>query len=147
MAIKALNASGIGVGVFQPPAEFSETCRALGPLKVADNLSHTAYIQKAFLDELKVAGAFAVNPRVTLNGKVKKLEFSSSRGLNGGSWTIDLALTSSNGKEMTVSEYYEFSSGFSAPEACRQTADAFSRAVQNLVGKTVSDAQFSNLIR
>ena len=147
MAIRALNATGVGVGSFQPPAEFSETCRALGPLKVADNLSHTQYIQKAFQDELKVAGAFAASPRVTLNGKVTKLEFSSSRGLNGGSWTIDLALTSSNGQAMNVSEYYEFSSGFSAPEACRQTADAFSRAVQNLVGKTVSNPQFPQMVR
>jgi hypothetical protein len=147
MAIRTLNASGIGVGSFQPPAQFSQTCRALGPLKVADNLSHTQYIQKAFEDELKIAGAFAPTPRVILNGKINKLEFSSARGLTGGSWTIDLGLASSNGKSMTVNEYYEFDSGFSAPEACRQTAEAFSRAVQNLIGKTVNNPQFVSLVR
>jgi hypothetical protein len=146
LAIKSLKASGIGVGAFQPPAEFSETCRALGPLKVADNLTHTGYIQKAFEDELKLAGAFGTPSRVSLNGKINKLEFSSSHGLTGGYWKIDMTLASTNGQSMNVDEYYEFNSGFSAPEACRQTAEAFTRAVQNLVGKTVSDPKFKSLV-
>jgi hypothetical protein len=147
MAIRSLNASGIGMGSFQPPAEFSENCRALGPLKVADNLSHTQYIQHAFEDELKLAGAYAATPRVSLNGKINKLEFSSSKGLTGGFWAIDMTLASSNGQSMNVNEYYEFNSGFSAPEACRQTAEAFSRAVQNLVGKTVRDPKFVAMVK
>ncbi|WP_395669761.1 hypothetical protein [Rhodoferax sp.] len=148
VAIKALGVTGIGVGTFSPPATFSETCRALGPLKVADNLTHTQYIQRAFEDELKVAGVFAATaPRVTITGKVERLEFSSSRGLVGGSWTIDLNISSSNGQSMSAKEYYEFESGFSAPEACRQTAEAFSRAVQNLIGKTVANPSFAALIK
>jgi len=135
MAIKALGSSGIGVGSFTPPATFSDTCRALGPLRVSDNLTHTQYIQKAFEDELKVAGAFAANAaRVTLTGKVNQMEFSSTRA-------------SSNGQSMTVKEHYEFDSGFIANEACRQTAEAFSRAVQNLVGKSVRNPSFAQLIR
>ena len=148
VALKSLGSSGIGVGTFSPPASFSETCRALGPLKVADNLSHTQYIQRAFEDELKVAGAFAAtSSRVVLTGKLERLEFSSSRGLTGGSWTIDLNLSSTNGQSMITKEYYEFDSGFSAPEACRQTAEAFSRAVQNLIGKTVTNPSFASLIK
>lgn len=146
-AIKALNVSGVGLGTFSPPADFSANCRALGPLQVADGLSHTQYVRKAFEDELKIAGAFANGAaRVTLAGTINKLEFSSSRGLTGGSWTIDLTLSSSNGKSLTVNEYYEFNSGFVANEACRNTADAFSRAVQNLVGKTVRNPGFAALI-
>ena len=88
-AIKALNASGVGLGTFAAPAHFDANCRALGPLQVADGLSHTDYIRKAFEDGLKIAGAFADGAaKVSLNGKVNKLEFSSSRGLTGGSWTI-----------------------------------------------------------
>ncbi|HSF47317.1 MAG TPA: hypothetical protein VLA73_03025 [Burkholderiales bacterium] len=148
VAIKALGVTGIGVGPFTGPPTFDANCRAMGPLHVADNLTHTQYIQRAFEDELKVAGAFAqASPRVTLTGNVSRLEFSSTRGLTGGSWTIDLALTSSNGRRMTVAEHYEFPSGFIATEACRQTAEAFSRAVQNLIGKTVRSAEFAGLIR
>ena len=147
-AIKALGATGIGIGTFTPPSAFSANCRALGPLQVADGLSHTQYIQRAFEDELKIAGAYAAgSTKVTLAGKVERLEFSSARALTGGSWTIDLALNSSNGKSLKVAEYYEFNSGFAAPEACRNTAEAFSRAVQNLVGKTVKDASFKTLLQ
>jgi hypothetical protein len=146
--IKSLNIKDIGVANFTGPAKFDATCRALGPLQVADGLTHTQYIQKAFQDELKVAGAITANaPRVLLSGLVERLEFSSSRALTGGSWTIDLQLTSSNGQSMKVAEYYEFNSGFAAPEACRNTAEAFSRAVQNLVGKAVQSPQFARLTR
>ncbi len=147
-AIKAINATGVGVRSFAGPVDFSSNCRALGPMQVADNLSHTQYIQKAFEDELKVAGAFAQGaPRVSIGGKVSKLEFSSSKGLTGGYWQIDLALDSSNGKRLDVSEYYEFNSGFSATEACRNTAEAYSRAVQNLVGKAVKSPGFGELLK
>ena len=148
VAIKALGITGVGVGPFTGPATFDANCRAVGALQVADNLTHTQYIQKAFEDELKVAGAFAsASPRVTLSGNVSRLELSSTRGLTGGSWTIDLGLTSSNGRKMTVAEHYEFPSGFIANEACRQTAEAFTRAVQNLVGKTVRSPEFAGLVR
>ena len=147
-AIKALGATGVGVRTFSSPADFSSTCRALGPMKVADNLSHTQYIQKAFEDEFKIAGAFATTaPRVTIGGKVAKLEFSSSKGITGGYWQIDLSLDSSNGSRLDVSEYYEFNSGFVANDACRNTAEAFSRAVQNLVGKAVKSPSFKQLLQ
>jgi len=94
------------------------------------------------------AGAFAPSaPRVTLGGKVSKLEFSSTKGLTSGYWQIDLALDSSNGKKLDVSEYYEFNSGFVANEACRNTAEAYSRAVQNLVGKAVHSPSFAELLK
>ncbi|HVQ03497.1 MAG TPA: hypothetical protein VMT14_08270, partial [Burkholderiaceae bacterium] len=113
-----------------------------------DNLTHTQYIQKAFEDELKIAGAYAQSaPRVSVGGRVTKLEFSSSKGLTGGYWQIDLALDSSNGKKVDVSEYYEFNSGFVANEACRNTAEADSRAVQNLVGKAVRMPAFAELLK
>jgi hypothetical protein len=77
---------------------------------------------------------------------VNRLEFSTTKGLTGGSWTIDLTLTSSNGKVIDVKEYYEFKSGFGANEACRNTAEAFSRAVQDLVGKALASPAFPGLV-
>ena len=148
LAIKAINATNVGVRSFVGPSDFSSNCRALGPMQVADNLSHTQYIQKAFEDELKVAGAFAQSgARVSIGGKVNKLEFSSSKGLTGGYWQIDLTLDSSNGKKLDISEYYEFNSGFAASEACRNTAEAYSRFVQNLVGKAVKSREFTDLLK
>jgi hypothetical protein len=57
-AIKALNTTGIGVGAFTSAASFDASCRAFGPMQVADGLTHVEYIRRAFEDELKVAGAF-----------------------------------------------------------------------------------------
>jgi len=148
VAIRKLNIKNVAIGTFQPPASFSETCRGLGPLKVSDNLTHTQYIQKAFEDELKIAGAYSQGaPNLTISGKILKLDFSTIRALTGGSWTINLELSSSNGNKMNVAEYYEFDSGFSAPEACRQTAEAFTRAVQNLISKTLADPNFVLLVK
>jgi hypothetical protein len=147
-SIKQTNATGIGLATFAGPANFSSNCRALGPMRVADGITHTQYIQRAFEDELKIAGAFSASPaRVTLTGKIEKIDFSTTRAVTGGSWTIDFSLGSSNGKNLKVSEYYEFDSGFMANEACRNTAEAFSRAVQNLVGKTVKHPSFASLVQ
>ncbi len=148
VALKKIAATDVAVGNFSGPANFGTACRAAGPLGVADGLSHTAYVRKAFEDELKIAGSHASGaPRVTLSGEVTKMEFSSARGLTGGSWDIDLALKSSNGKSMTASEHYEFESGFIADTACKQTAEAFMPAVQNLVGKVVRSPEFKALVQ
>jgi len=147
LAIRAMNQTGIGLGSFQEPTNFDSSCRMFGPMQIADGLSHGQYIRKAFEDELKMAGAYATgSPRVRLSGKLNKLEFSSTSGLTGGYWTIDLALVSSNGKQMRVGEHYEFNSGFEAGSACRNVAEAFSRAVQNLVSKAVRNPAFSMLL-
>lgn len=146
LAIKALGVSSVSVGAFSGPAEFESACRAAGPLAAPDGMSHTAYIKKTLEDELKIAGAYAASsPRVTLTGIVDRLAFSSSRGLTGGSWDIDLRLRSSNGREMSASERYEFKSGFDALTACKQTAEAFMPAVQNLIGKVVQSPEFKDL--
>jgi hypothetical protein len=147
VALKALGVTGVSVGAFTGPASFDKACRAAGPLAPPDGMSHTAYIQKAFEDELKVAGAYAASaPRVTLSGVVNKLAFSSSRGLTGGTWDIDLTLNSSNGKTLSVVEHYEFESGFVADTACKQTAETYFRAVQNLISKAVRSSEFSELL-
>ena len=111
VALKGLNTSGLSVGAFTGPTSFDNSCRAAGPLAAPDGMSYSEYIRKALEDELKVAGVYVeANPRITLSGVVNKLEFSSSRGLTGGSWDIQVSLNSSNGKTLLVAEHYEFES-------------------------------------
>ena len=147
VALKAIGVGGINVGAFVGPASFDRTCRGAGPIAPPDNMSFEAYIQKALADELKVAGMFDdKTPKVTLSGVVEQLSFSSSRGLTGGEWKINLRLNSSNGKSMAVAEHYLFESGFVADTACKQTAEAYFPAVQNLIGKLVKSPQFKSLL-
>lgn len=147
VALKAIDAGSINVGSFKGPANFDNSCRAAGPIAPPDNMSFEAYIQKALADELKVAGKFDdKTPKVTLSGTLEKLAFSSSRGLTGGSWDVGLRVHSSNGKSTFVSEHYEFNSGFIADTACKQTAEAYYPAVQNLIGKLVKSPDFIGLV-
>ena len=147
VALKAISAGNINVGAFKGPANFDNSCRAAGPIAPPDNMSFEAYIQKALADELKVAGKYDdKTPKITLSGVVEQLAFSSSRGLTGGSWDIGLRVNSSNGKSTYVSEHYEFNSGFIADTACKQTAEAYFPAVQNLIGKLVKAPEFVSLV-
>jgi hypothetical protein len=146
--LKAIGASNVAVGTFTGPSAFDPSCRAAGPLAPPDGITHTAYLKKALEDELKVAGAYsASSPKVILTGAVNKLEFSSSRGLTGGSWDIHVSLNSSNGKSMAAVEHYEFESGFVADTACKQTAEAYMLTVQNLIGKIVRSPEFKGLLQ
>ncbi len=147
MMLKSVGVSSINVGTFKGPTTFDNSCRAAGPISPPDGMSFEAYIQKALADELKVAGMFEDrSPKVTLTGVVEKLDLSSSRGLTGGSWDIGLRVNSSNGKSTFVSEHYEFNSGFDALTACKQTAEAYLPAVQNLIGNLVKSADFRGLV-
>lgn len=146
-ALKAIGVGNINVGSFKGPASFDNACRGAGPIAPPDNMSFEAYIQKALADELKVAGMFdEKTPKATLSGVVEKLDFSSSRGLTGGAWNIGLRINASNGKSIFVSEHYEFNSGFSANTACKQTAEAYLPAVQNLIGTLVKTPEFKSLL-
>lgn len=147
VALKAIPAGNINVGQFNDAASFNSNCRAVGPIAPPDSMSFAGYIQKALADELKVAGKFDDKaPKTTLSGSIEQLSFSSSRGLVGGSWDIGLKLNSSNGKSMIVTEHYEFNSGFDGFTACKQTAEAFYPAVQNLIGKLVKSPEFVALV-
>jgi hypothetical protein len=149
MALRAMDGGNINVTAFKDPANFDSGCRAAGPIAPPDNLGFAAYIQKALTDELKVAGKFDdKTPKATLSGAVEKLAFSSgSLGVTGGYWDIGLRVTSSNGKSINVAEHYEFSSGYAAETACKQTAEAYFPAVQNLIGKLVKSPEFPELVK
>ncbi len=148
IALKSIGASNINVGVFKNlETEFDNNCRAAGPILPPDGLSFEEYIKNALEDELKIAGMFNdISPTVTLTGAIEKLSFSSSRGLTGGYWNIGLRVTSSNGKSVYVTERYEFNSGFDALTACKQTAEAYCFAVQNLIGKLIKSPDFKGLV-
>lgn len=147
-AIKSLKLNeSVFVGEFSLANQFDTNCRAVGPITLPNNLSYQSYIKKAFEDELKIAGAYAFrDPKVSISGKINKINMSSSKGITRGYWDIDLTLTSSNGKAVTMSEYYEFESGFDGFSACKNTADALMPTVQNLVGKIIKSHEFKEMV-
>jgi hypothetical protein len=64
-----------------------------------------------------------------------------------GEWFIDLTLTSSNGRSLTVSDKYSYEFTYFGETACARTAKYFVPAVQVLFGKIVHDARFAELLK
>ena len=117
-------------------------CRGVGPIKTPDGEAFSDFVRKALIDELKIASIYSASAPVTLTGNLDALDFSS----NGGLWNLSLTVKASNGKSMTATEAYSYTSSFNGTTACNQTAQAFMPAVQNLVGKVVSSPEFIALI-
>ena len=149
-ALRSLSVKqGIGVSDFSLSGPIDLTCRAVGPIALPPNTTFPGYIRKAFEDELKLAGMFgAASPKVTLRGNIHKVDMSSSaKGLFTGYWSIGLTVSSSNGKEVSVNDYYEFESAFNGVTACSNTANALMPAVQSLINKGVKDPNFIALLQ
>ena len=124
--------------------ESDMTCRALGALEVAPGKTPVSFIEGAMRDELFAAGVYDQKDGSVINGKVTNLEFNS---FGTGSWKIALQLSSDafpQGYE--VSTDYSFKTSYSALKACQNVIDAFTPAVQDLIGKAVADPNFGSLV-
>lgn len=144
VALRSLNGKVINIGAFSAtnPGETEIMCRGVGPIKTPDGEPFSDFVRKALVDELKFAGAFSAIAPVTLTGNLDAIDFSSG----SGSWNLALTVKSSNGRSMTASEQYAFTTSFYGETACNQTAQALMPAVQNLIGKIVRSSEFVSLM-
>ena len=142
--IKALQVKPVSVAKFEStkPGLNSITCRAAGPVTVIG--SFESYIEKAFIDELKIAGIYDASSPISIKGKLDEVDFNSNIG--AGKWLLSLSLSSQSSPAYTVNTSYEFSTNFVADKACQQVAQNFGQAVQKLIGDAVSDPRFKGLI-
>jgi len=121
----------------------SLTCRALGALEVAPGKTPIQFVEGAMRDELFAAGVYDQASGNLIRGEVTQLEFSS---FGTGSWNIGLKLTSDTMPEgYTVSTNYKFKTSYSALKACQNVIDAFTPAVQELIGSAVANPEFKTL--
>jgi hypothetical protein len=144
VALRSLNGKVVNVGTFSAtkPGEKEIMCRGVGPIKTPDGEPFADFVRKALVDELQLAGAYSKTAPVTLTGNLDAIDFSSA----SGNWNLALTVKSSNGKSITASEQYAFTTSFYGETACNQTAQAFMPAVQNLVGKIVRSQEFTSLL-
>ncbi len=143
VALRALNGKTVNVGAFTAtkPGEKEIMCRGVGPIKTPDGEPFSEFIRKSLVDEMKIANVYSDTAPVTLTGNLDAMDFSSA----SGAWNMALTVKSSNGRSMTVSEQYSFTTSFYGETACNQTAQAFMPAVQNLIGKVVRSPEFAAL--
>ena len=142
--LRTLSGTEIGVGNFSAatPGRTEIMCRGVGPITTPDGESFENFIRKALVDELRMAEVYSKNGGVILSGNLDAIDFSS----NTGNWDISLTVSSSNGESLSVSESYEYKTSFYGETACNQTAQALMPAVQNIIGKIVSNSKFQNLV-
>lgn len=142
-SIKSHGIKPISVAKFEStqPGLSSITCRAAGPVSVSP--SFESYIEKALIDELKLAGAYDANSPLVLKGKLEEIDFSS--GMSDGKWLFTLTVSNARNESFTTKSVFGFSGSFVADKACQETAQAFAPAVQKLVNDIVRDPQFKKI--
>jgi hypothetical protein len=141
--IKSANLKPVAVATFQAakPGQSTITCRAAGPVTVTP--SFEAYIQKAFVDELKLAGAYDPASAITLSGKLEQVDFSS--GITDGNWSFTLMVSNNKNDGFTTTSKFPFSGSFVADKACQEVAQAFQPAVQKLIEDVVRNPKFKTM--
>lgn len=119
------------------------TCRAAGPVTVSP--SFESYIEKAFIDELKLAGVYNPNATTKLTGKLNEVDFSS--GITDGKWVFSVTVSNERNESFTTSSTFPFSGSFVADKACQEVAQAFQPAVHQLIEDIVLNGRFKQIAR
>jgi hypothetical protein len=146
----AIKSSGltekIGVGSFVSTSQVDMGCRMAGEITLPRNQTPSEYIQKALENELKVANLFGGDSaKIVLSGTVERLFLSTTdKSLSDGRWDLSMTIKSSNGSLLKVDESYSFET--SSGNRCKESADAFLPAVQNLIAKIFTSPRFKDLV-
>lgn len=132
----------VGTIDLAPGVEENPLCRLMGPVVVAPGKTLPQYIKEAFIEELFAAKAYEVNAPTVIDGRIDELKFSS---VSPASWKITMTVKSNKSPGYTVSVDYQFNTSWSAYSACKNVADAFGPAVQELLHHIVTNTEFSKL--
>ena len=119
-------------------------CRLMGPVKIAPGKTMSTFIKEAFQEELFLAQAYDTNAPVVIEGRIERLSFSS---ISPANWEIAMRVTSNKSPGYTVAVKYNYDTSFDAWSACKNVANAFAPAVQELLRQVVSNPQFTQLVK
>ena len=136
----------VSVGSITPASGVNEsiTCRLMGPVKVSPGKSLSQYVKDAFQEELFMAQVYSADSTNIISGTITDLSFSSMSPAN---WSISMAVKSDHSTGYSVSIKYPFSTSFDAYSACKNVANAFGPAVQELLKQVVTHPQFPSLVK
>ena len=125
------------------PGKSEIMCRLVGPIQTPGAVPFEQYVGDAFRTELLVAGLAAESAPVTLTGHLERMHFSTGAE---AVWELQVTLSSSNGRRVTIIEHYAFNWHFIGDYACREAATAMPLAVQSLIRKAVQPPEFLGLL-
>ncbi|WP_353191067.1 hypothetical protein [Pandoraea pnomenusa] len=121
--------------------EENPLCRLMGPVKVAPGKTLPQYIKEALQEELFLAQAYDTKGPA-IEGSIDELSFSSVAPAN---WKISMTVKSAKSAGYKVSVNFPFETSFTAISACKNVADAFGPAVQELLKQVVTNPQFATV--
>lgn len=127
----------VAAGIDEKPS-----CRLLGPIVVAPGKTIRQYIKEALQEELLLASSYDPASATVIDAEIDELSVSS---VSPASWTVGLRVRSNKSQGYRVVGNYKFDTSFTAISACKNTADAFGPAVQELIKKIVEDKGFDDL--
>lgn len=138
------NGTKVAVGSFSMGAGVEENliCRMMGPVTVAPGKNISQYVKDAFQEELFLAQVYSTSSTNVIEGRIEKLSFSSVSPAN---WEVALHVSSKHSPGYSVAVKYNYDTSFDAWSACKNVADAFAPAVQELLKQVVTHPQFASL--
>lgn len=134
----------VGSVVSAQGVQESPMCRLNGPVTVAPGKTIPQYIKDAMQEELFMAQVYQPDASTIIDGRIESLSFSS---MSPASWDITMSVKSNTSSGYTVSVKYPFDTSWTAYSACKNVADAFGPAVQELLKQVVNHPQFASLAK
>ena len=119
------------------------TCRLMGPIDISRGKTRAEYIKEAMQTELFLAQKYSLDSDIVIDGKLDSLDFSS---VSPAKWEFNFTVSSNKSTGYSVSTSYPFRTSYSAYSACKNVADAFGPAVQDLIKTIVTHPDFLKLV-
>lgn len=128
---------------------FFECASGTGLIGIGDLAGFSDYIRSAFIEQLQVNGSYVTEAPVRVSGNLQKVDlyFDSLVGESSsqGTWSIQLALRSSLGREesFSINHTYPIQSQSSY---CHVMANQFMASVQALMLEIFQSGKFDRLV-
>lgn len=122
-------------------------CRlGVGYITTQDGTSLDTYIEKAFIKELKLAGIYDKNAKITISGYIK--EYISSSLLADAHWTININIISNNKKQFNIVHTTKYNASLIGMTACHEDMpNAFKKTVKELILNIITHKKFKTLLK
>lgn len=124
--------------------ESSVMCRLAETVSTPKGESFEEYIKDALVSELKMAGVYDKNSDLKISGNLNKIYGSTMFG--NAYWEINITISSSNGKSLTVTTKRDYPSSYLASTACNNMGTSFSPTIKQLIADIINHKDFSSLL-
>ena len=125
--------------------ESSVMCRLAETISTPKGEPFSEYIKEALISELKMAGVYNKNSELKISGNLNKIYGSTMFG--NAYWEINVTVSSTNGKSITVNTKRDYPSSYLASTACNNMGTSFAPTIKQLIGDIINHKDFSELLR